>query len=176
LNYLDRNNIATARLSTLEKDLYLQGTQYNTIISIFFVGYFLIQIPMNLILDKMRPSLFLPAVICMWAIVSACTGTVQSYSSMVVLRFILGFVETPVFRELVCCLFVVWILTHISWCALPLPLLVHKARTCSAYIHPVCCMANGGSFRWTPGCSNLTRHGRTGNEGLSAWRWQFIIE
>jgi hypothetical protein len=40
LNYLDRNNIATARLGTLEKDLGLVGNQYNTIISIFFVGKF----------------------------------------------------------------------------------------------------------------------------------------
>jgi hypothetical protein len=40
LNYLDRNNIATARLGTLEKDLGLHGKQYNTIISIFFVGKF----------------------------------------------------------------------------------------------------------------------------------------
>lgn len=40
MNYLDRNNIATARLGTLEKDLGLVGNQYNTIISIFFVGMF----------------------------------------------------------------------------------------------------------------------------------------
>jgi hypothetical protein len=44
LNYLDRNNIATARLGTLEKDLGLVGTQYNTVISIFFVGYILTQV------------------------------------------------------------------------------------------------------------------------------------
>lgn len=35
LNYLDRNNIATARLGTLEQDLGLHGNQYNTIISTF---------------------------------------------------------------------------------------------------------------------------------------------
>lgn len=44
LNYLDRNNIATARLGTFEKDIGLHGTQYNTIISIFFVGYILTQV------------------------------------------------------------------------------------------------------------------------------------
>jgi sugar phosphate permease len=98
LNYLDRNNIATARLGTLEKDLGLKGTQYNTIISIFFVGYILTQVPTNMILDKMRPSLFLPAIMCLWATVSTCTGAVQNYSGMVVLRFVLGFVEAPFFR------------------------------------------------------------------------------
>ncbi|KAH0032978.1 MFS general substrate transporter, partial [Aureobasidium melanogenum] len=52
LNYLDRNNIAVARLGSFERDLGLHGTQYNTIISIFFVGYILTQVPTNMILDK----------------------------------------------------------------------------------------------------------------------------
>lgn len=38
LNYLDRNSIAQARLNHLEKDLKLKGNQYNTCISILFVG------------------------------------------------------------------------------------------------------------------------------------------
>ena len=38
MNYLDRNAIANARLNDLEKDLHLVGTQYNTCISILFVG------------------------------------------------------------------------------------------------------------------------------------------
>lgn len=38
MNYLDRNAIANARLNNLEKDLGLEGTQYNTCISILFVG------------------------------------------------------------------------------------------------------------------------------------------
>lgn len=45
MNYLDRNAIANARLNDLEKDLGLEGTQYNTCISILFVG----QVHQNLI-------------------------------------------------------------------------------------------------------------------------------
>jgi hypothetical protein len=63
-------------------------------------GYILTQVPTNMILDKMRPSIFLPAIMCMWATVSTCTGAVQSYSGMVVLRFFLGFVEAPFFRKI----------------------------------------------------------------------------
>lgn len=59
LNYLDRNNIATARLGNFEKDIGLVAEQYNTVISIFFVGYILTQVPTNMILNKMRPSIFL---------------------------------------------------------------------------------------------------------------------
>ena len=43
MNYLDRNNIAAARLGGLEEELQLTGTQYQTTISILFVGYILMQ-------------------------------------------------------------------------------------------------------------------------------------
>ncbi|KAL4731004.1 hypothetical protein ACLX1H_003046 [Fusarium chlamydosporum] len=98
LNYLDRNNIATARLGNFEKDIGLVDEQYNTVISIFFVGYILTQVPTNMILNKMRPSLFLPSVMVCWATVSAATGAVQNYHGMIALRFILGFVEAPFFQ------------------------------------------------------------------------------
>ena len=44
LNYLDRNNIAAARLGGLEEDLNLVGNQYQTSVSILFVGYVLMQV------------------------------------------------------------------------------------------------------------------------------------
>jgi hypothetical protein len=43
LNYLDRNTLPQARLNTLEEDLNLKGFEYNTAISILFVGYLLMQ-------------------------------------------------------------------------------------------------------------------------------------
>lgn len=61
LNYLDRNAIASARLNDLEKDLGLTGSQYNTCISILFVGYLLMQVPSNMIMNsgKIRPSIYM---------------------------------------------------------------------------------------------------------------------
>ena len=52
LNYLDRNAIALARLDDLEEDLNLSGTQYQTCVSILFVGYILGQIPSNMFLTR----------------------------------------------------------------------------------------------------------------------------
>ncbi|KAL0783728.1 hypothetical protein CaCOL14_001634 [Colletotrichum acutatum] len=43
MNYLDRNALPQARLNTLEEDLGLKGVEYNTAISILFVGYLLMQ-------------------------------------------------------------------------------------------------------------------------------------
>lgn len=45
MNYLDRNNIAAARLGGLQEDLNIDNTQYATCLSILYVGYILMQVP-----------------------------------------------------------------------------------------------------------------------------------
>lgn len=98
LNYLDRNNIALARLGGLEKDLGLVGNQYQTCISVLFVGYILFQIPSNMLLNKLgRPSLYISMLMTVWGIVSLCTGFVQSYHGLLAVRIILGVVESGFF-------------------------------------------------------------------------------
>ncbi|KAL4863451.1 hypothetical protein BDV12DRAFT_206453 [Aspergillus spectabilis] len=97
LNYVDRNAIASARLNGLEDDLGLHGTQYNTCISILFVGYLLMQIPSNMLMSsgKVRPSIYMSVCMASWAIVSACTALTTSYGGLVAVRFFLGITEAP---------------------------------------------------------------------------------
>lgn len=78
LNYLDRNAIALARLNNLEKDLNLKGErmfnrassctlqlctnsrkEYQTCVSILFVGYILGQVPSNMFITRTRPSRYM---------------------------------------------------------------------------------------------------------------------
>lgn len=88
-----RNNYSAAKLQGLIEDLNMTGDQYQTGLSILFVGYLLMQIPSNLLLNYMgRPSLYLGFWICVWGLVSALTSQVQSYGGIVAARFILGFV------------------------------------------------------------------------------------
>lgn len=57
-----RNNIAAARLAGLERDLNLSSVEFQTAVSILFVGYLLMQIPSNLFLNKFgKPAIYLPA-------------------------------------------------------------------------------------------------------------------
>jgi fucose permease len=64
LNYLDRNNIAAARLRGLQEDLNLSNTEYSTCLSILYVGYILMQIPSNMIINKIsRPSWYIAAAV-----------------------------------------------------------------------------------------------------------------
>ncbi|RSL83608.1 hypothetical protein CEP52_016669 [Fusarium oligoseptatum] len=97
LNYLDRNAIAQARLNGLEDDLGLRGTQYNTCISILFVGYLLMQIPSNMLISskRVRPSIYMSICMMGWAVVSACTALAKNYTGLVLLRFFLGVAEAP---------------------------------------------------------------------------------
>ncbi len=97
LNFLDRSNLAQARQGTLEKDLGMGGTDFNLATSIFFVGYLLMQLPSNMLITRVRPSLYLGSAMALWGVVSTCNAAVQSFGSLVSVRFILGFVEAPFF-------------------------------------------------------------------------------
>ncbi|KAL4888034.1 MFS general substrate transporter [Aspergillus ambiguus] len=96
-NYLDRNSITQARVYGLEEDTGLKGAEYQTVISIFSVGYILMQVPSTMIMTKLRPSIYLPSCMIVWAIVSGCTAATHNVGSIMAVRFLLGFVEAPFF-------------------------------------------------------------------------------
>ncbi|KAK9457079.1 major facilitator superfamily domain-containing protein [Dipodascopsis uninucleata] len=159
LNYLDRNNIAAAKLGSLLEDLNLTGTQYSTCVSILFVGYILMQIPSNLILERLgRPSLYLPAAMAVWGILSACTGAVQSYGALVAIRFLIGFFEAVFYPG------VVFYLS--CWYT------KYEIAKRSAIF--VCGSWMSGAFSGL--ISYAVLKDLDGKRGLAAWRWLFIIE
>jgi MFS family permease len=94
MNYLDRNNIAAARLKGLQDDLKLDNSQYATCLSILYVGYILMQVPSNILINRIqRPSLYLSSIMLIWGLVSTLSGVVTSFAGMVSVRFFLGFIE-----------------------------------------------------------------------------------
>jgi MFS family permease len=93
-----RNNYDAARLQGLEEDLGLVGNQYQVGLSILFVGYILMQVPSNLLLNYVgRPSWYLGFFTIAWGLVSALTSQATNYGGIVAARFILGIVEAPFF-------------------------------------------------------------------------------
>jgi MFS family permease len=98
LNYIDRNNISAARLKGLEQDLGLTDQDYQTSLSILYVGYILMQVPSNLLLHKIgRPSIYLPTCVIIWGTLSALTAVAKNYRDIIVIRFFLGFIEAAFF-------------------------------------------------------------------------------
>lgn len=94
MNYLDRNNIAAARLKGLQEDLSLDDNQYATCLSILYVGYILMQVPSNMFINRIqRPSLYISVAMLLWGLVSTLSGNAHNFGGMVATRFFLGFVE-----------------------------------------------------------------------------------
>ncbi|KAJ3940387.1 uncharacterized protein N0V96_009384 [Colletotrichum fioriniae] len=102
LNYLDRNAIALARLNTLEEDLNLTSTEYQTCVSILFVGYVIVGIPANMVVTRVRPSLWMSSCMAVWAIISALTAVSQNYTGLLLTRFFLGITEAPYYPGALC--------------------------------------------------------------------------
>ncbi|KAK4050528.1 hypothetical protein OIO90_004995 [Microbotryomycetes sp. JL221] len=98
LNYIDRNNVSAARTYGFERDLGLQGNQIDTILSILYVSYMLMQVPSNIIVQKTgKPSLYLPACTMAWGAISIMMILAKDFTGAVLVRFFLGFVEAAFF-------------------------------------------------------------------------------
>ncbi|ORY66158.1 major facilitator superfamily domain-containing protein [Pseudomassariella vexata] len=94
MNYLDRNNMAAARLRGLQTDLKLNNQEYSTCLSILYVGYILMQIPSNMFINRIqRPSLYIACAMLLWGLISTLSGNATGFGSMVTIRFFLGFIE-----------------------------------------------------------------------------------
>ena len=164
LNYLDRNNIAAARLAGLQDPmskggLALTSTQYLTALSIFYVGYILMQIPSNLLLNKIgKPSLYLPTAMITWGIISTSTAAAQSYGGLIAIRFLLGFVEAAYYPG---CLFFLS-----SWYTRK------ELGFRNALLYSGALIAGAVSGLITAGI----KYGLDGARDLRAWRWTFMIE
>jgi MFS family permease len=65
------------------------------VLSSLFVGYVLMQIPSNMLITRIKPGIYMSAWMLVWAVVSACSGLVQSYAGLVACRFFLGITEAP---------------------------------------------------------------------------------
>ncbi len=93
---LDRNNIGFAAL-TMNKELAITSQQYGFVAGIFFFGYFIFEIPSNLLLHKMGARVWIARILISWGIVAILTGFVQAAFHLYVLRFLLGVAEAGYF-------------------------------------------------------------------------------
>ncbi|CAK5283937.1 unnamed protein product [Mycena citricolor] len=120
MNYIDRQNVTTARLKGLEQDLGLSGNapavhatppltlvpdiQYNVVLSIVYVSYCPFQIPSNMILNYItRPSWYIGSCVVLWGLTSLLTGLTHNYAGIVACRVSLGIPEvgiSPLSRKL----------------------------------------------------------------------------
>ncbi|EAT81899.2 hypothetical protein SNOG_10505 [Parastagonospora nodorum SN15] len=93
--FLDRTNIANARIEGMEKGLSMPANGYNTALWIFYIPFVLVEVPSNMIMSmpRVRPNIFLGINMLVLGVVSTCQGLTASYAGLLVCRFLMGIFE-----------------------------------------------------------------------------------
>ncbi len=153
---IDRVNIGFAALR-MNKDLGISMTAFGTLAGIFFISYFIFEIPSNVILHRVGARIWIARIMISWGVVTLLTGFVRNVTDLAICRFLLGAAEAGFYPGIVL-YFTYWFPAK------------HHARAVSLFLVGLG-IANivGGPFatwildnwRWF---------------GLAGWRWIFIME
>ncbi|KAL4968157.1 major facilitator superfamily domain-containing protein [Aspergillus stella-maris] len=157
--FLDRTNIANARIAGLEDGLNMPPTGYNTCLWIFYIPFVLCEIPSNMImaLPWVKPNLWLGGLMFVLGILAMCQGLTHSYGGLLAVRFLMGIVET----------------------ALPAGsafLLSTYYRKKEIALRMGCFYAFGQAGACFSGLLAYAIMDMDGTGGYEGWRWIFILE
>jgi len=97
LSFLDRANIGNAKIAGMAHDLHLDGLKYNIIAAVFFIPYALAEVPSNICLKLMRPSIWIPSIMVAWGLVMTLMCLCNTYEGLIVARVFLGLTEAGLF-------------------------------------------------------------------------------
>ncbi|KAF1817470.1 putative MFS transporter [Eremomyces bilateralis CBS 781.70] len=97
VSFIDRSNIGNAKIAGMNDDLNLHGLQYNAAVTLFYVPYTLLEVPSNIVLKLMRPSLWISILLFTWGLVMTLMGLVESYQGLLAARWFLGVAEAGFF-------------------------------------------------------------------------------
>jgi ACS family tartrate transporter-like MFS transporter len=154
--YLDRANIGFAAL-TMNKDLGLSSYIYGLGAGAFFWGYFLLEVPSNLILERVGARKWIARIMISWGIVSGSFAFVEGPISFFSLRFLLGLAEAGFFPGMIL-YFTYWFPPY------------HRARVIAGFMAAIPIAVGMGA----PASTALL--GLDGLLGLAGWKWLFIFE
>ncbi|CAG7930470.1 unnamed protein product [Penicillium olsonii] len=97
VSFLDRTNIGNAKLVGLQEDLGMSNAQFNATLTIFFVSYSIFEPATNVLLKRLRPSIFIPLIMMSWGICMTLMGIVHNYAGLMAVRWFLGLSEAGLF-------------------------------------------------------------------------------
>lgn len=155
--YLDRVNVGFAKLQMLQ-DLKFSETVYGLGAGIFFIGYFLFEVPSNVILHRVGARLWIARIMVTWGVISAAMMFVESATSFYVMRFLLGVAEAGFFPG------IILYLTYWYPAA-------RRARMTAIFMSAVALsgVIGGPLSGW------IMQH-FSGMHGLAGWQWLFLLE
>ncbi|MGK9063715.1 MFS transporter [Stutzerimonas chloritidismutans] len=100
VSYLDRANIGYAALQ-MNAELALTSEAFGFISGIFFLGYFLFEVPSNVLLNRYGARVWIARILVTWGIIAAATAFAESAAQLYVLRFLLGVAEAGFFPGII---------------------------------------------------------------------------
>lgn len=154
--YIDRVNIGFAAL-TMKEDLGFTASMLGFGAGIFFLGYFLFEVPSNVILHKVGARIWIARVMVTWGLIAGGMAFVESSTSFYVMRFLLGVAEAGFFPGIILYL-TYWFPAR------------HRAGVIAMFMAAAPIAVAIGS----PISAALL--GMDGIMGLAGWQWMFIIE
>ncbi|KAF5362946.1 hypothetical protein D9758_007078 [Tetrapyrgos nigripes] len=158
IKYLDQANVQNAYVSGMKEDLNIQGDEYNTLLTMFTVGYVVGQYPGTLLMVKVSPSIWLPCCEMIWtSLVIACAAA-KNVRTLYILRFFIGLCEASAYPGML------WVLG--SWY---MPSELGKRMvifiSCSAVGTMISGYLQAGVY-----------NGLNGVNGYSGWQWLFFVD
>jgi MFS transporter, ACS family, tartrate transporter len=154
--YIDRTNVSFAAFG-MTRDLGLTAYIYGWGAGIFFLGYFLFEVPSNLLLEKVGARRWIARIMITWGLMAAAMAFVQGATSFLVLRFLLGVAEAGFFPGVIL-YFTYWFPKQ------------YRGRVIAALF-----LAVPGSNAVTAVISGALL-GLDGTLGLPGWKWLYIVE
>jgi ACS family tartrate transporter-like MFS transporter len=156
LAYIDRINVSFAGL-TMRADLDMSAGTFGFAVGMFFWGYFIFEVPSNVILEKVGARLWIARIMITWGILAGLTAVVTGSTSFAIVRFLLGVAEAGFFPGIIL-YFTYWFPSH------------HHARIVSGFLI-------GLPFAVAVGAPISTALlGLDGLFGLRGWQVMYIAE
>ncbi|MCU6500719.1 MFS transporter [Rugamonas sp. A1-17] len=155
--YLDRVNVGFAKLQMLA-DLRFSDTVYGAGAGIFFIGYFLFEVPSNLLMTRTGARIWIARIMISWGLISSALMLANSVATFYLLRFLLGAAEAGFFPGIILYL-TYWYPAH------------RRARMVALFMSGVAVAGVvGGPL------SGWIMQAFAGRYGLSGWQWLFLLE
>src|SRR4051812_569694 len=156
LCYVDRINVGFAAL-TMRGDLGLSATEFGFAAGTFYWGYFLFEVPSNIIMEKVGARLWIARIMITWGLLSGATALAVGPNSFAVIRFLLGLAEAGFFPGIVL-YFTYWFPNY------------HHARIVSGFLMGLPIAVAAGA----PISTSLL--GLDGMLGLHGWQHMYLWE
>ncbi|MFD3479195.1 MFS transporter [Streptomyces sp. NPDC058695] len=157
VSYLDRVNVGFAKLQ-MSEDLGFSEAAYGLGAGLFFIGYFLFEVPSNLMLQKVGARTWIARIMISWGVVSALFVFVNNEATFYVLRFLLGAAEAGFYPGV------------ILYCTYWFPS-ARRARVIALFMSaiPVAGIFGNPLSGWIMDVFE-------GTGGWNGWQWLFLIE